>query len=171
MPYRLLVALLVSLLAALAGCKGPSAAQPAGPAPLLIAPEDLLTIRNTSLSSGPAITGSIQPERKADLRAEVPAIVLAVRKENGDAVKKGDLLVRLDDTSIRDALASAEAASRAAENQDPKGVADAGLIAARAALVEASHAYLDALRRYDDAIAEATALRRGVALVCSEPCR
>ena len=112
---RLLVPILLALAAALAGCKGPSAAQPAGPAALLIAPEDLLTIRNSALSSGPAITGSIQPERKADLRAEVQAVVLAVLKENGDAVKKGDLLVRLDDTSIRDALASAEAASRAAE--------------------------------------------------------
>jgi membrane fusion protein (multidrug efflux system) len=37
-----------------------------------------------------------------------------VLKENGDPVKRGDLLVRLDDTAIRDALASAEAASRAA---------------------------------------------------------
>jgi len=37
-----------------------------------------------------------------------------VLKENGDNVHRGDLLVRMDDTSIRDALASAEAASRAA---------------------------------------------------------
>ena len=112
--HRLLAPVLIVLAAAVAACKGPSAAQPARPAPLLIAPEDLVTIRNASLSSGPAITGAIQPERKADLRAEVPAIVIAVYKENGDAVKKGDLLVRLDDTAIRDALASAQAAERAA---------------------------------------------------------
>ena len=84
-------------------------------AALLIAPEDVFTVRSNSLASGPAITGSIQPERRADLRAEVPAVVLAVLKENGDAVRKGDLLVRLDDTAIRDALTSAQAASRAAE--------------------------------------------------------
>ena len=41
--------------------------------------------------------------------------MLQVLKENGDAVRRGDLLVRLDDTAIRDALASAEAASRAAD--------------------------------------------------------
>jgi membrane fusion protein (multidrug efflux system) len=40
--------------------------------------------------------------------------VMQVLRENGDQVRGGDLLVRLDDTSIRDALASAEAASRAA---------------------------------------------------------
>jgi len=36
-----------------------------------------------------------------------------VLKENGDAVRQGDLLVRLDDTSIRDSLASAEESARA----------------------------------------------------------
>jgi RND family efflux transporter MFP subunit len=56
----------------------------------------------------------VQPERRADLRAEVPALVLAVLKENGDPVRRGDLLVRLDDTSIRDTLSSAEASERAA---------------------------------------------------------
>jgi RND family efflux transporter MFP subunit len=82
-------------------------------APLILSPEDVYTVRNAALTSGPAITGSIQPERRADLRAEVSAVVLRVLKENGDAVKRGDLLVQLDDTAIRDALASAEATSRA----------------------------------------------------------
>ncbi len=36
-------------------------------------------------------------------------------KENGDKVKKGDLLVRLDETSIRDTLRSREAAAQTAE--------------------------------------------------------
>lgn len=84
-------------------------------ATLLIAAEDLYTVRSDSLSSGPAITGSIQPERRADLRTEVSAVVLQVLKENGDAVNRGDLLVRLDDTAIRDSLASADAATRAAK--------------------------------------------------------
>jgi RND family efflux transporter MFP subunit len=41
-------------------------------------------------------------------------VVLQVFKENGEAVHRGDLLVRLDDTAIRDSLQSAEASSRAA---------------------------------------------------------
>jgi RND family efflux transporter MFP subunit len=65
------------------------------------------------LASGPVISGSVQPERRADLRAEVAAVVLQVAKENGDAVRAGDLLMRLDDTSIRDTLLSAEEAVRA----------------------------------------------------------
>ncbi len=93
------------------GTPAPAAANP----PLLLSPEDLYTVRNSALSSGPSITGSIQPERRADLRAEVQAMVMKVYKENGDLVHQGDLLVTLDSTAIRDALVSAEAASRAAD--------------------------------------------------------
>lgn len=84
-------------------------------ATLQVAPEDLVTLQNDALASGPVITGSIEPERKADLRAEVGAVVLQVLKENGEAVRKGDLLVRLDDTSIRDSMTSANEAVRASQ--------------------------------------------------------
>ena len=83
------------------------------PTQLTVAQEDVLTIQSDSVASGPVITGSIEPERRADLRAEVSAIVLQVLKENGEPVKRGDVLVRLDETSIRDTLMSAEDAQRA----------------------------------------------------------
>ncbi|WP_377703929.1 efflux RND transporter periplasmic adaptor subunit [Pseudoduganella sp. UC29_71] len=82
-------------------------------ATLQIAPEDLVTVETNALASGPVVTGSIEPERKADMRAEVGAVVMQVLKENGEPVKKGDLLVRLDDTSLRDAMNSASEAVRA----------------------------------------------------------
>lgn len=88
--------------------------QPAAAPAVLVAPEDVFTVKPAALAAGPLVTGSIQPERKADLRAEVPAVVMAVHKENGQPVQKGDLLVRLDDTSIRDSLVSAQEAERAA---------------------------------------------------------
>ena len=84
------------------------------PAKLIIAPEDTVTMQANALASGPVVTGSVQPERKADLRAEVSAVVLQVLKENGDVVKRGDVLVRLDETSIRDNLNSAEDNARSA---------------------------------------------------------
>ncbi len=116
------LALLLSAAFVLAACsqgtQNPDAkagkAPEAASASLLISPEDLVTVRNSALTSGPSITGSVQPERRADVRAEIQAIVLQVQKENGDTVKRGELLVRLDDTAIRDGLASAEAARRAA---------------------------------------------------------
>ena len=81
---------------------------------VLITPEDMITVQSDALASGPVITGSITPERKADLRAEVSSVVLQVLKENGEQVRRGDLLVRLDDNAIRESLTSAEASSRAA---------------------------------------------------------
>jgi len=100
---------------ALTGCnKGAGNTPDAAAAPLLVSQEDVLVVRNSALTSGPSITGSVEPERRADLRAEVPAVVLAVLKENGDPVKRGDLLVRLDQTSIRDSLMSAQASMSAA---------------------------------------------------------
>jgi RND family efflux transporter MFP subunit len=119
MPHqnRLIPALLLAV--TLAACsKGPGTLQKGASAaagtPLLLAAEDLHTVRNSALTSGPSITGSVQPERRADLRAEISSIVLKVLKENGDSVRRSDLLVQLDDTAIRDGFASAEAASRAA---------------------------------------------------------
>ncbi|MGS0758288.1 efflux RND transporter periplasmic adaptor subunit, partial [Roseateles sp. GG27B] len=83
--------------------------------PLLIAPEDFRVLSQAAYAFGPVITGSVQPEKRADLRAEVSAVVLQVAKENGEAVKRGDLLVRLDDTSIRDLLAAADESARVSE--------------------------------------------------------
>jgi membrane fusion protein (multidrug efflux system) len=112
-PSLLVLAILLSL----SGCnKEPdkdASASAASLAPLMIAAEDLITLNTNVLASGPIITGTVQPERRADLRAEISAIVLQVLKENGDIVKRGDVLVRLDDTSIRDSVNSAEEAARA----------------------------------------------------------
>jgi membrane fusion protein, multidrug efflux system len=111
------------LVAAVAACgkgagEGKSAPPPgataADAAPvLLLAPEDLVTVGASAANGGPVITGSVQPEKRADLRAEVGAIVQQVAKDNGQAVKRGDLLVRLDDMAIRESLQSAQAGERA----------------------------------------------------------
>lgn len=116
MPRRAVLALVLTSLLAACG-KGPGTAEKKANADadrvVQVAAEDLVTVRTNALSSGPVITGTIQPERRADLRAEVSAVVLQVLKDNGDAVKRGDLLARLDDTSIRDSVVSAEESVRA----------------------------------------------------------
>ncbi|HET7866633.1 MAG TPA: efflux RND transporter periplasmic adaptor subunit [Burkholderiaceae bacterium] len=94
-----------------AAASAAAAGKPA--ATLLLSPEDLRTLSAGQQATGPVITGSLQPERRADLRAEVGALVKQVQKENGEPVRTGDLLVRLDDAAIRDSLTSAEEAVRA----------------------------------------------------------
>jgi RND family efflux transporter MFP subunit len=121
LSLALVAALALPLATGLAGCgKGgvdaKAASQPEGAASapkLLLAPEDVRPVDAGLHAVGPVITGSVQPERRADLRAEVSAVVLQVLKDNGEAVRRGELLVRLDDTAIRESLASAEEAARA----------------------------------------------------------
>ncbi len=126
LQHRVLFAVLAAL--ALAACGRPgdtatTAATPVGKAAsgvtaatpvLLLSPEDLRTVAAGEAGGGPVITGSVQPEKRADLRAEVAAVVTQVLKGNGDAVKRGDLLMRLDDTVLRESLQSADASARAA---------------------------------------------------------
>ena len=115
MRFALLLLLTAGLLA---GCHRPGADaaktdKAQAPPVLLLAPEDLRTLQPSRLAQGPVITGSVQPARRADLRAEVAAVVVQVLKDNGETVKAGELLMRLDDTSLRDGLASTEEALRA----------------------------------------------------------
>lgn len=105
--------LLLALTLAACSKTEPPASAAVKPA-LLLAAQDLITLQSGSLGAGPPITGTIEPERRADLRAEVSAVVLQVFKNNGDSVRRGELLVRLDDTAIRDSLTSAQEAERAA---------------------------------------------------------
>lgn len=116
------------LLGGLAACggggkEGPAAASAAtaasaaakAPVQLLVSPEDILTVGQAGAAGrGALITGAIVPEKRADVRAELGAVVQQVLKENGDAVRRGDVLVKLDDATVRDSLNAAEESMRAA---------------------------------------------------------
>jgi membrane fusion protein (multidrug efflux system) len=110
------IAVLMTLL--VTGCSRPGAGLPAESEslkPMLLVRQDLITVQPETLAQGPVISGSLQPELRADLRAEVAGIVLDVLKDNGDEVSKGELLLRIDSTALRDNLLSAQEAERAAE--------------------------------------------------------
>jgi membrane fusion protein, multidrug efflux system len=89
---------------------------------LSLAPEDVFTAGGADAGSGgPVVTGSLQPEKRADLRAEAAAVVVQIAKDNGDAVKRGELLLRLDDAAIRESLMSAQASATAAQQAYEQG--------------------------------------------------
>ena len=152
----------LALVAALGACGKQSAvvaALPQAPA-LLIAPEDVLTVQTDRLASGPLITGSVQPERKADLRAEVAAVVLQVLKENGESVKRGDVLLRLDETALRESMSAAEQATRAAnQTQDQAERMLQRLTTLRASGMVSTQALEDAEIRRNNAQSELAAAR------------
>ena len=110
------VALSLGLSGALVACKKPNseADQKLETVAISLGNEDVLQVGTSEHGTGPVISGSLQPEIRADLRAEVAAMVVKVHKENGELVRKGDLLVSLDNSVLRDNLNSAEESMRAA---------------------------------------------------------
>lgn len=62
-----------------------------------------------------SVVGSLAPNETAQIRAEISGAVRAVLFEEGEHVKKGMVLVRVDDSELRAQLAQAEAGFRLAE--------------------------------------------------------
>jgi membrane fusion protein, multidrug efflux system len=85
--------------------------------PLAVGQESLYRVERAHLSTGPALSGSLEPVREATVRAEVSGSVRSTAVEEGQAVAAGALLGRLDDSGLREAVLSAESAVRSAEQQ------------------------------------------------------
>jgi RND family efflux transporter MFP subunit len=100
-----------------AACGGESdAAAPKEAAVVNISPENVLVVQTAELRSGPAISGNLKAERESTVRAEVGGSVLQVMAQQGQAVSRGQVLARVDDTALRDALLSAQSMVRSASN-------------------------------------------------------
>jgi len=99
-----------------AGCgKDESAgAEQSAPPPILLGPENVVTVQETTLATGPSISGSLSAVREAEVRAETSGPVRETRVETGQRVKAGAVLARLDDTALRDMFLSARAGLRSA---------------------------------------------------------
>jgi membrane fusion protein, multidrug efflux system len=113
---RLGAAVIAAASLLLAACRGgrPASAEPDGDA-VTVGPENIYIVRQAVLHSGPVISGSLEPERQATVRAQVGGAVLQTYAEPGDRVKRGTVLARIDDTAIRDSYLSAKSAEAAAE--------------------------------------------------------
>lgn len=61
------------------------------------------------------IAGSVAADERIDIASRIPALIRELTVKEGDAVKAGDVLVRLDDTEIEAAVRAAEAKVRIAE--------------------------------------------------------
>lgn len=110
--YSLLSTLSVASLVACG--KAGAGAAPAEAAPILIGPENLFVAESRLLQNGPAVSGTLNAERSATIRAEVPGIVVQALAEEGQTVRSGQLLGRLNDDAIRDQVLSAQSGVRTA---------------------------------------------------------
>jgi RND family efflux transporter MFP subunit len=107
---------LLALMAA-TGCGGggSQAEQPNGDAAVLVTPDNIVVADSARIESGPTISGTLQPQDVANVRAEVAGPVVQTYAERGQTVSRGALLARLDDAALRDAFLSARSAVTTAE--------------------------------------------------------
>jgi membrane fusion protein, multidrug efflux system len=106
-------------LAALNACSkddDASAAETAKAQTMLVGPENITIASNGSIMTGPLISGTLEPDREAVLRAQVSGSVLQTYADQGQAVSAGTVLARLDASGIQDAYLSARAGLVAARN-------------------------------------------------------
>ena len=127
-------------LLALAACGGEPEAEAAAPTAVSVGTENIVVVEPDRIQAGPLISGSLEAEEQAAIRAEVGGAVLEVYAEEGEAVRRGERLARIEDTEVRDAYLSAQTAIRSAENalevaqrdaERSQTLADAGAIAGR----------------------------------------
>lgn len=86
------------------------------PAGVSVGTENVAVVAAESLSSGPAISGTLAAEREATIRAQVAGAVLQVMVDQGSHVTKGATLARIDDRTLQDAFLSARSALTTAKN-------------------------------------------------------
>lgn len=155
--------LLLAGTAALAACGSAKADDPATasapPPATILRRSDLIVADSSSVESGPVLSGSLRPKSIAVLRAQLGGRVLDVLAEQGQAVRKGELLVSIDPAALNEQLLSSRAAVRSAEvardlakrNQERNDrLVEAGAIADQAA-EQTRSALLQAEAALDDA--------------------
>jgi membrane fusion protein (multidrug efflux system) len=91
-------------------------AEPATADAVVVGPENIAVVRLQDVRSGPSLSGSLQPEQEATVRAELPAAVVQTFADVGQRVGAGQVLARLDDRAIRDQYLSAQTAVTTAQN-------------------------------------------------------
>jgi RND family efflux transporter MFP subunit len=109
--------ILAAFATALVGCKqkATETGLAVADAAVLVGPENIAVAKLTELRSGPPVSGSLIPKTESRVRAEIGGPVKETYADEGQRVRRGVLLARLDDVTARDAYLSAKSAVRTAE--------------------------------------------------------
>jgi RND family efflux transporter MFP subunit len=114
----LLSAFCVLLSALLVSACTTEAEKPAAPPPAVrIGMENIVTVARATIVVGPIVSGELRAEREATVRAEIGGSVTQVNVREGQAVRKGTLLGRIETRTLDDVRQSVMSAERNAENQ------------------------------------------------------
>ena len=109
--------LIVLILPVLAACSNQSPqAKAAEAATDASVPIEAVPVARRSISASYSGTATLEPESEAQVAAKISGVLLKLMVEEGDQVKSGQILARLDDETPRLNLAKAEASLHKLEN-------------------------------------------------------
>lgn len=102
--------LLLALLVAGSGCAGKKVEAKRAAAAATVIPVEVMPIERRDLVETLSLVGSVAANESAQVRAELAGIVREVTLEEGKPVKKGQLLVKIEDAEIAAQAEEAESA-------------------------------------------------------------
>jgi membrane fusion protein, multidrug efflux system len=119
--WLLIATLVAATIAAAAGVNArPGPGKPAAettPAPVVFAPSDIARVQASRLQRGLPLTGTLTPRSEARVNARVAGELVMMSVREGQAVKRGQVLARIDQTEVQARVAAREADVEAARAQ------------------------------------------------------
>jgi membrane fusion protein, multidrug efflux system len=120
---RILSYALLSATVVIGGCKSEAksqieAAEKAAASGTIIGNENIAVVAVGPISTGPSISGALIPERSATVRAQLSGSVLQTYAEQGQAVRAGTTLAKMDQTALQEPYLSARAGLASASNNN-----------------------------------------------------
>ena len=111
------LAIISAALVSSAACKGGAAAESDSTAETAtIGAENIAIVTNGVLQSGPTVSGALTPEREAVVRAQVGGSILQTYADQGQSVRSGQTLARIEGGGLQDVYLSARAGVTSASN-------------------------------------------------------
>jgi membrane fusion protein (multidrug efflux system) len=101
--------------------------------PTVVDPGTVAIVRRERISAGPPVSGELRAEHEATARAEIGGSIRNLRVQEGDRVRRGQVLCRIEAPAQNDTLLSAEQGVRAAASSLGVARRDAERTAALAA--------------------------------------
>ena len=118
-PRSLLLATLSAATIGLAACgddaQGAGQPGPGGPGGMPATPVEVGVVATGSIARSVSVSGVVEPIRVVGVNSQLAGALLGVHVEEGDQVRRGAVLARLDDRELRAQLLAAEANFQVAE--------------------------------------------------------